>query len=494
MKKLLTGLNIYNSESQRFDSKNILIDGNKFKAIDHERLDDSYDVLNYRNHYLYPSFVDSHAHLLGIGIELSRFSLKDVDTKDALRMAILTQKNSFIILRGWDEAKLDFFPDKQFIDSIITDTKCLLIRKCGHTGTCNSTLISELTQRGIQEMDDSDYNRGILKERTLEQAMQLVHYQKQDIALYLTKAAQALRKTGITSMHTDDYHSNDINDLVNIVMNQKELRVFEKINPESVNELKNLIQSGIFKGKNNDFATIRSVKVFLDGSFGAKSAFLSQPYEQTNINGVLYMKPEEFAEYVKICEENHLQLLVHVIGDAALDVALEGFQQSISSYNPLRHRIIHLQMASQKQLKRIKETNLFLSIQPVFYTSDYDMALKIIGKKRMEEIAYPFKKALDMGIELSLSTDAPVEDYNPFRNMISALNFFDIKTAFEKYTVASAKAAFWEDRVGKIENGFLADGFLSTKNIFEMNESELSQFQPKAVIFNGQVNNNHILD
>jgi predicted amidohydrolase YtcJ len=206
------------------------------------------------------------------------------------------------------------------------------------------------------------------------------------------------------------------------------------------------------------------------------------------------MKAEKFAKYVKICEENELQLLVHVIGDAALDVALEGFQQSISSYNPLRHRIIHLQMASEQQLKKIKEMNLYLSIQPVFYTSDYDMALKIIGKSRMEEIAYPFKRALDMGIELSLSTDSPVEDYNPFKNMISALNFFDIKTAFEKYTAASAKAAFWEDRVGKIENGFFADGFLSEKNIFEMNDLELSQFKPKAVIFNGEINNNHISD
>jgi hypothetical protein len=494
LKKLLTGLNIYNSDSQRFDVGNILIDGNKYKTINHENPKISYDVHNYRNHYLYPSFIDSHAHLLGIGIELSNFSLKDVDNKNTLRMAILTQNTSFIILRGWDEAKLGFFPDKQFIDSVIPQTKCLLIRKCGHIGTCNSALIKELTQRGIHEMDDSDYNRGILKERTLEQAMHLVHYQKVDISSYLSKAACELRKTGITAMHTDDYHSNNIEDLVNVMMNQKELRVFEKINPKSVDELKYFIRSDVFKEKTNDFASIRSVKVFLDGSFGAKSAFIRQPYEHTNIKGVLYMKAEKFAKYVKICEESELQLLVHVIGDAALDVALEGFQQSISSYNPLRHRIIHLQMASEQQLKKIKEMNLYLSIQPVFYTSDYDMALKIIGKSRMEEIAYPFKRALDMGIELSLSTDSPVEDYNPFKNMISALNFFDIKTAFEKYTAASAKAAFWEDRVGKIENGFFADGFLSEKNIFEMNDLELSQFKPKAVIFNGEINNNHISD
>src|SRR6056297_642672 len=291
-------------------------------------------------------------------------------------------------------------------------------------------------------------------------------------------------------MHTDDYHSNNINDLVQSIMTQKKLRIFEKINPHSIEELKDLIQDGLFKDKVNDFASIRSVKVFLDGSFGAKSAYLRKPYQQTNITGVLYMKPEEFAEYVRICEENQLQLLVHVIGDAALDVALEGFQQSISSYNPLRHRIIHLQMATEKQLEKIKEMNLYLSIQPIFYTSDFQMAMKLLGKKRMEEIAYPFKKALDMGIEFSLSTDAPVEDFNPFKNLLSAKHFFDLKTAFEKYTYASAKAGFWEDRIGKIENGYLADGFVSDKNIFDLNDEQLLKFQPKAVIFNGEIINN----
>jgi len=490
LNKLITGVKIYNTQSQKFDTNNILITGNKYQFSDHEKMDKTHDVLNFRNHYLYPSFIDSHAHLMGIGIEQSRYSLTETDSEEALRTAILTQDTSFIILRGWDENKLGFFPDRRFIDSVIPGTKCLLIRKCGHTATCNSKLIELLQQKGIQEVDDSDFKRGILKERTLEQTMSLVHYTKEDISTYLKKGAHSLKKYGITCMHTDDYHSNNIVDLIDVIKNQEELRIFEKINPKTPIELKKFIDEGVFKNNNNDFASIRSVKVFLDGSFGAKSAYLHQPYEQTDIKGILYMKPEEFSEYVRICEENELQLLVHVIGDAALDVALEGFQQSITSYNPLRHRIIHLQMATEKQLEKIKEMNLYLSIQPIFYTSDFQMATKLLGKKRMEEIAYPFKKALDMGIDLSLSTDAPVEDFNPFKNLLSAKHFFDLKTAFEKYTYASAKAGFWEDRIGKIENGYLADGFVSDKNIFDLNDEQLLKFQPKAVIFNGEMINN----
>ncbi len=490
MKKLLTGLKIYNSQSQEFENRNILIDENKYRRIDHKNLDESFDVVNLRNHYLYPSFVDSHAHLLGIGIEESRYSLKEIDSEEALRTVLLTQKSSFIILRGWDEASLGFFPDRVFIDSVIPDIKCLLIRKCGHTGTCNSVLIESLKRNYVKEVDDSDFSKGVLKERALEQAMQLVHYSKEDITTFLKQGSEAIKEYGITCMHTDDYHSNSVNDLIEVLTSQRDLRIFEKINPKSIEELYYLIKNGVFKKNFNDYVTIPAVKVFLDGSFGAKSAYLKHPYEQTKNNGVLYMKPEEFSEYVRICEENDLQLLVHVIGDGALDVALEGFQKSITSFNPLRHRIIHLQMASQEQLKRIKNMNLYLSIQPVFYTSDYDMALKIIGKKRLEEIAYPFKRALEMGIEFSLSTDAPVEDFNPFKNMMSAMHFFDLKTAFDKYTVASAKAGFWENRIGKIEEGFSADGFLSQKNIFEMTNDQLASFRPSSIIYDGKIINN----
>ena len=490
MKKILSGIKIYNSQTQDFDRRNILINDNKYMHSDHEKLENSYDIINLKNQYLYPSFIDSHAHLLGIGIEQSRLSLKEVDSEEALRMAILTQKTSFIILRGWDEDHLGFFPDKAFIDSVIPDTQCLLIRKCGHTATCNSSLIEVLKHNGIKEIDDSDFSKGILKERALEQAMQLVHYTKEDLITFFKSGSTAIKHFGITAMHTDDYHSNHIKDLKEVLISQKDLRIFEKVNPKSIKELEALIKMGVFEKNLNEYCSIPAVKVFLDGSFGAKSAYLKLPYEQTNIMGVLYMKLEEFAEYVRICEENELQLLVHVIGDGALDVALEGFQQSITSYNPLRHRIIHLQMASKNQLKRIKQMNLYLSIQPAFYTSDMAMAMRILGKQRMEEIAYPFKKALDMGIELSLSTDAPVEDYNPFKSMSSATHFFNLKTAFEKYTIASAKAGFWEDRIGKIDDGFFADGFLSEKNIFELNTDQLLNFKPNSIIYDGCIINN----
>ncbi|HPF17164.1 MAG TPA: amidohydrolase family protein [Thermotogota bacterium] len=484
----LTGLKIYNTQTQEFEVRNIDIHEKKYKQAGTAQYEESCDVINLRNHYLYPAIIDSHLHLLGIGVEQNRYNLNHITSAESLKTVIITQDTSFVVLRGWDESHLGFFPDRAFIDSVLPDRKCLLIRKCGHTATCNSLLIEALKQNGIAETDDSDFSRGILKERTLELTMQLIQYSKKDLVHFLAKASDSVKKTGITCVHSDDYHSNHIIDLVDVLKNQKEIRIFEKINPKTIKELNDFIESDVFHANETEYTSIRSVKTFLDGSFGAKSAYLKKPYQGTQNKGVLYMNSDEFAQYVRICEENDLQLLVHIIGDGALDVALDGFQRSITSYNPLRHRIIHIQMASDEQLKRIKEMNLYLSIQPIFYTSDYDMALNILGKERMEQIAYPFKRALDLGIECSLSTDAPVEDYNPFKNMVSATHFFDLKTAFEKYTLASAKAGFMENRLGRIADGYAADGFISDKNIFELNNEQLASFQPKAIIYDGKIN------
>ena len=495
MKKVLTNLNVYNSDNRSFKKKMILLNENRYQFITQNELkqkekNESLDLENLNGYYLYPSFTDSHLHLLGTGMEKNRITLADCTSKSEL-ISILSQLAETaeqIILRGWDENRLGFSPDKKFLDKI-TDKCCLLTRKCGHIAVCNTPFINLLKKNNIIEQDDSDFSSGYLKERTLENAINVIKYDRNEILKMLDSASDHLLKMGITSVHSDDYHSVELNTLLEVLKHQKKIRLFEKINPKSIDELKMMIEGRIFntEKKQNYFTRIKAVKVYLDGSFGGQTAALNLPYEGTENKGVLYMGSHDFSEYVRLCEQNGLQLLVHVIGDRALDVALKGFAQHISSFNPLRHRLIHVQVANDAQLKLIRELNLFLSIQPVFYDKDYEMAKRILGKTRFETIGYPYKKALELGIELSLSTDSPVEAANPFENLTSALNFMDIKTAFEKYTLSGAKAAFDEKRLGKIEDNYFADGFMLKHNLFELESDKIPILKPEYTLFNGNL-------
>jgi predicted amidohydrolase YtcJ len=493
VKKIFTNIKVYDGDENNFSRKMLLVENNVYRFIDQNELKlikkkDSLDLENLNGMYLYPAFIDSHLHLLETGMDKMRISLSDCSSKSKLIEIVfeISKNSTIVVLRGWDEDKLGFMPDRTFLDGI-TEKECMITRKCGHIGVCNSTFVKRLEINKIKEEDDSDFERGFLKERTLEAAINLMKYDKSDISQMLDVGSKELKKMGITSVHSDDYHSVELDVLLEVLKNQKEIRLFEKINPKTLDELNNMIESGVFDkdNQNNPYTKIKAVKVYLDGSFGGKTAALNAPYENSDNSGVIYMGSNEFSKYVALCEKNNLQLLVHVIGDQALDVALDAFSRNISSFNPLRHRLIHVQLATEEQLKKIKELNLYMSIQPIFYDKDIGMAKKILGEKRFEEMAYPFKKALELDIEFSLSTDAPVETINPFENLISATHFMDLKTAFEKYTISSAKASFDEKKLGKIKDGFYADGFLLKDNIFEMESEKLKHLKPLSIIYDG---------
>ncbi len=487
MTKILKNCYCWDHVKEDFDYKSLYIqDGVLIDPEKSEIEKNTIEIDNLKGKYLYPAFVDSHLHLLGVGSELRNPPLNDVDAPEILRELIRADERETILLRGWDEEKLGFIPDRDFLDNISNKKNIILIRKCGHIGTVNTPAINAFQLEETGNIDNSELSRGLLKERGLNQALEKIVNDKRSIAKNLITAAEKLKKEGITSVHSDDYHSVRFDSLIEILQRQREIRIFEKVNPNSMEELQAMTESGVFSSHNTEFLRVKSVKVFLDGSFGGRTALLTAPYEDTPTRGIAYMTSDEFAEYVHFCERNELQLIAHVIGDGALKIALEGFEKAISSQNPLRHRLVHLQMASREQLSLIKRLDLRVSIQPIFFDSDFDMGQRILGKKRFEEICYPFRKALDMGIKVSLSTDSPVEKTNPIINMVSALRFMDLNKAFYSYTVAGAEAAFMETELGQLRPGFKADAFLHERNIFQMNTDEIRTTKPENVLYNGQ--------
>ncbi|MBP8707289.1 MAG: amidohydrolase family protein, partial [Caldisericia bacterium] len=232
---------------------------------------------------------------------------------------------------------------------------------------------------------------------------------------------------------------------------------------------------------------IKAIKIYLDGSLGSRTAYIKKPYaDDRSTKGNIYFNEEELSNIIRTAEENGIQVMAHIIGDYALEIALKAFEKNMISNNPLRHRIIHLQVASKEQLKRIKKLNLYVSIQPIFYESDYDMAIKRLGIKRFANIGYKFSELLELGINFSLSTDSPIESLNPFLNIKAAEKFMPRKEAFYRYTVSGAFSSFQENKVGSLEVGKYADAYVLPIDIFKVNENELNNILPEKVLFNGK--------
>jgi hypothetical protein len=228
------------------------------------------------------------------------------------------------------------------------------------------------------------------------------------------------------------------------------------------------------------------MKLYLDGSLGGETAYLKDPYYQKNNRGTLYFSEQELTELLKIAETEIISVKIHIIGDGALEVALNSFSHALTPGNPLRHKLVHVQIASQDQLGKILDLNLNVAIQPRFLTSDKIIAPLKLGKERFKEIGYPFKKMHELGIRLSFSSDSPIETGNPFLTFQSSDEWLDRKTAFTYYTQEAAKSVFQENSLGSLVKGKLADAFICSKDIFSIPTDHLDEIKPESVLLNGQ--------
>ncbi len=384
----------------------------------------------YLDGYVYPGFIDAHAHLIGTGIKSLTPSLEEVKKIDELLE--ISSKAEVEILRGWNDEVLGRYPKKEELDEI--DRPILLVRRCGHVGVANTLFLKKV---------DIESEDGVLKEEILAKALQSASENVENVKKAVKAGEKVFFSYGVTTVHSDDMYSLSL-ETVEEVLKTAVIDVYEHYHVHSLNELKRFIEE----------KKTKSVKVLLDGSLGARTAYLRESYSDANGNkGMLNFSREEFKEIVRLANENDIQVAVHAIGDGALDVALEAFE---GCKPELRNRLIHVQISHPEQIEKIKSLNLCVDVQPQFFTSDADMARKRLGERT--KYAYKFKELLEIGIHTAFSSDSPVEIPDPLEGMRAAGKMnISVTESLKAYTFEGAYQEFSENEKGGFSDGMKAD-------------------------------------
>ncbi len=163
--------------------------------------------------------------------------------------------------------------------------------------------------------------------------------------------------------------------------------------------------------------------------------------------------------------------LVHVNGDAAIDLMLEGLE-AIAQNGPLpdhRSVAIHAQLARPDQLDRMRDLGVlpsFYAVHPFFWGDWHRLSF---GDERASFIS-PLRAALDRGIPLTIHNDSPVVPPNIMRLVSIAVNRetrsghilgpdqrVSVIEALHAVTLGAAYQYFEEDDKGSIEVGKRAD-------------------------------------
>jgi predicted amidohydrolase YtcJ len=445
---------------------------------------------------LIPGLIDAHLHFLKMGMRMIRMvdlsqtkSIKEAQNAIIDRLS-LTKKGDWIQGRGWDDSK---WGDRRYInkwdlDSFSPDHPVMLTRVCGHMITLNSKAmeIAGITKDtpsppgGQVDKSPDGETTGVLRDSghlispfIPEETAELAHEGlKLANKLALSLGCTGIHDAGLGKFGIKAYQTA----LETGAMKVRANIMWQSSLSESIEMVG--LQSGIGSG------TLRlgPAKILLDGSLGARTAALYEPYEDdSSTKGITLMTEEELNEIVRTIHKQGSQLAIHAIGDYGIDLVINAIEAALKSSprKDHRHRIEHCELLSTDQIERINRLGIVASMQPNFvgeWSGPDSLYEARLGKRRLRQ-NNPFRALLDEGIRVPFGSDGM--PFHPLYGIHSAVNHYikdsriSIEEAVRCFTLDAAYSSFEDDLKGSIEPGKLADITVLENDLVEVPSEEI---------------------
>ena len=484
-----------------------------------------------KGRFVCPGFNDSHMHLVGYGRSLKAAQLAAHTDSLAALLEYLREyaaenpprEGRFLTGRGWNQdyfADVSRMPDRHDLDAISEEYPILITRACGHCCAVNSRA---LALAGIGSDTPSPAGGLIGREkdgtpdgRLYDNAIDLVSAvipapDKEEIKEMIRLACRSLNAYGITSVQTDDYCTfpgvpfETVNAAYRELEESGELsvRVYEQANFTELSELQRFVEAGNITGSGSRMFRIGPLKLLGDGSLGSRTAFLSRPYADAPAAcGFPLFDKEKLSQMICFAHEHGMQIAVHAIGDACLDMVLDAVEAALAAHPRADHRhgIVHCQITRPDQLERIRTLGLHVYAQPIFLDYDNHIVEKRVGPV-LAASSYAWKTLAESGVSVSGGSDCPVEPPDVMRGIECAVTrtsldgtgpylpqeAFTLKEALDLYTAGSARASFEESFKGRIVPGMPADFTVLEQNPFTVRPEELHSIAVSACFVSGRL-------
>jgi predicted amidohydrolase YtcJ len=399
---------------------------------DIQAVHDDTEVIDARGGSIYPGFVDSHCHPFEYGWLKRSVDLRGTTNVTGMRLRLLTvvqraKPGEWVTGMGWDQEAFAgaTMPSRDDIDDITPSNPVALSRVCGHVGLVNSRAIEEL---GLADRTGREYERdqsgrltGIVKEQALEEIHRGLPRSTDRAAADLQSVEAEAARLGLTALHcivSPEGYREELGALAALeAAGSLSLRYRVYIPPEAVEFIE---AEGIGEKLGRKRVRINGVKIYADGSLGARTAALREPYTDDPTNsGILRYTDEELFELVERFDLRGYQVIIHAIGDRAIEQALDALARVAGTNNRHRHRIEHASLLPKDLRSKMVRHSVRATVQPLFITSD-TWASSRLGVERVHNL-YPLRSMLGEGLVTSGGSDSPVESLSPVLGMWAAM-------------------------------------------------------------------------
>jgi predicted amidohydrolase YtcJ len=468
-------------------------------------------VIDAQGKRVVPGFHDSHVHILGAGLGLSRVQLKNA-TNEADFGSRLQEfdrklpKDRWLLGGDWDHDRTfgGTLPTAALVDKYVKERPVFLRRYDGHMALANTMALklaginantADPPGGEIVRLPGGKQPSGILRDTAmgLITGKNLIPATSGGEILEAVKVAlREAREVGVTSVedmdgsdaatrhllmrvYADMANRGDLTFRVRLYTPIAEWNTFPPLHVRA-NE-----QSVWVRGN--------AVKGYIDGSLGSSTAKMYQPYVHEPMNsGVFVTSPLRLRQLVRDADEHGLDIAIHAIGDEGNGELLKIYAgMPPLKYGRRRFRVEHAQILRPDQYKLFRDSDVIASMQPYHIIDDGRWAEGRIGTERCRS-SYACRSLLDAQVMLAFGSDWPVAPLSPLLGIDAAVNRrtldgkhpngwfpeqkITVAEALRAYTYGSAFASRQEYIKGTLSVGKLADFVILSRDILDEKEKD----------------------
>jgi predicted amidohydrolase YtcJ len=369
---------------------------------------------------------DSHTHFWATGQVAEGLKLHDLKSAEAVsELKILPQhyRSQWLVGFGWNQNEWPqkTFPDKKILDKVFPDTPVFFSRVDGHASWINSCGLRELSKLGFDfskninggviARDERGEPTGILLDQAhIAALMKLPDFSNQQHQLFFKTSQSIFNKAGFTHIRDMSMHEGAWN-ILRQMEDQKQLTVAVEslVTAESLDDLSNVLT--VIKKLRADGSQqlrVAGVKIFIDGSLGSQTAFVSEPYAGSQENGLLIWKPEEIKAVLRAAWPLGYQVAIHCIGDAAVTTAVQAAREVSADGILGRLNLEHVQLISPETVQLMKPLHITCHMQPCHWLSDKSFLKESLSPKLFSYL-FQWELLRKNKIPFFFGSDSPIE-------------------------------------------------------------------------------------